>query len=1044
MGCRAIGLEDKNNPFDETAPVIAGFPLSAKKVVLFKERGALTVSAQLEQEIAAVSDLTWAVTDGSGVVTIDAQDGQVVITPVNAGTATVTAKITAKEGFEFDENSELISECRVVVLDTFTLDEGNLLFFAGEAATQNLEVDLNSAQLAALSEVAEIGWELTGAGAALPAGNSGVSVAVGAGSVNTATVRATLAAKNAAAGAAAPDFNGDGVNASAAVTTMAVPAVTLDAISETMLKNGTGSTAYQAFTATAHYPPALDPYKPVVAWASGDTAKAEIAPQAANPIGSGHAFGTGTAKAEGSPSISATLHVAGRSFGPAAKPVSIIAYVNPARPVSSVTITGAPSTLTQTVKSGEITGKALHSDGGVPDNTDLIWTQSSTNGGTVTITEVTTSGNDRKITITGGSPGTVTVTAKAQDDNTKSASFNVTVAAPVVSWVGATPASFTYGGYIDLGATTNITNKNINWSISLGGSSASLSAASGATTRVSGVTNAPVTDPTPIKVRAASAVNANAYQEHSVTINPHTFNIQYHANGGTGTTAAQNGVTYGSKTTNLSANNFSRTGYTFSGWVTTADGTTTVTTVENLNGNTLAKTPGGLVTLYARWTANTYTVSYLPNGGGLTMASENIAHDTVYTIKTSGFSAPANKVFTGWTLSGAAKQPGETITITGAVTLTAQWANILVTMPPMGTPTSGSGTYAVAIAAGFYNSYILKNDGTLWATGTNSSGQLGIDSTTNVNIFTKIKTNGLINGKKVVGIITASYGNFLAITEDGAVWGTGSNSSGQLGIGSTTNQQVFTKSNIEFGAVAVSAGGSSSYVLKSDGSVWATGNNRDGELGTGDTTNRTTFVQVIDSGATAIAGSSGCAFAIVDGKLWATGKTDGQGVGGGAKRTSWTNTNFSATMISSSSRPSSYAVSGGTLFGTGWNDHGQLGVVNSNSNFYYSWATTGKTPQYIYGANAFAFYISGGTLYSIGWNSHGELGRNGTTNSGSFGAAEGQGSSDVVAVTGGDAHTLILKKNGKVYARGDNYMGALGYNSNSDSYTAWVDVQYAP
>lgn len=149
-------------------------------------------------------------------------------------------------------------------------------------------------------------------------------------------------------------------------------------------------------------------------------------------------------------------------------------------------------------------------------------------------------------------------------------------------------------------------------------------------------------------------------------------------------------------------------------------------------------------------------------------------------------------------------------------------------------------------------------------------------------------------------------------------------------------------------------------------------------------------------------------------------------------------------MISSSSRPSSYAVSGGTLFGTGWNDHGQLGVVNSNSNFYYSWATTGKTPQYIYGANAFAFYISGGTLYSIGWNSHGELGRNGTTNSGSFGAAEGQGSSDVVAVTGGDAHTLILKKNGKVYARGDNYMGALGYNSNSDSYNAWVDVQYAP
>ena len=39
------------------------------------------------------------------------------------------------------------------------------------------------------------------------------------------------------------------------------------------------------------------------------------------------------------------------------------------------------------------------------------------------------------------------------------------------------------------------------------------------------------------------------------------------------------------------------------------------------------------------------------------------------------------------------------------------------------------------------HSLILKNDGTLWGCGQNDYGQLGLGDTTNRNIFTQITTN---------------------------------------------------------------------------------------------------------------------------------------------------------------------------------------------------------------------------------------------------------------------------------------------------------------
>ncbi|MEE0921879.1 MAG: InlB B-repeat-containing protein, partial [Paludibacteraceae bacterium] len=105
----------------------------------------------------------------------------------------------------------------------------------------------------------------------------------------------------------------------------------------------------------------------------------------------------------------------------------------------------------------------------------------------------------------------------------------------------------------------------------------------------------------------------------------HTYTVAFNANGGTGTMSNQN-FTYGTAK-NLTANTFTRTGYTFAGWNTKADGTGTSYT-DKQSVNNLTPTNGATVTLYAKWTANTYTVAFNANGGTGTMSNQNFTYGT--------------------------------------------------------------------------------------------------------------------------------------------------------------------------------------------------------------------------------------------------------------------------------------------------------------------------------------------------------------------------------------------------------------------------------
>jgi PKD repeat protein len=100
--------------------------------------------------------------------------------------------------------------------------------------------------------------------------------------------------------------------------------------------------------------------------------------------------------------------------------------------------------------------------------------------------------------------------------------------------------------------------------------------------------------------------------------------------------------------------------------------------------------------------------------------------------------------------------------------------------------------------------------------------------------------------------IAGGYGHSLALKSDGTVWAWGSNWSGQLGNGT----EPWNSSNIPVpvlgltGITAIAGGADHSLALKSDGSVWAWGENGQGQLGDGTRNNSNVPVQIASAPGT--------------------------------------------------------------------------------------------------------------------------------------------------------------------------------------------------
>ena len=121
------------------------------------------------------------------------------------------------------------------------------------------------------------------------------------------------------------------------------------------------------------------------------------------------------------------------------------------------------------------------------------------------------------------------------------------------------------------------------------------------------------------------------------------YTVKYDANGGQGT--MQDSILDIHMSQKLRQNEYSKTGYTFSGWKFT-DANSNETIYDDQAVVKKLANANESITLYATWTANDYTVKFNANGGTVSPSSKIVTYDSQYgtlpTPERSGY------VFTGW------------------------------------------------------------------------------------------------------------------------------------------------------------------------------------------------------------------------------------------------------------------------------------------------------------------------------------------------------------------------------------------------------------
>ena len=160
------------------------------------------------------------------------------------------------------------------------------------------------------------------------------------------------------------------------------------------------------------------------------------------------------------------------------------------------------------------------------------------------------------------------------------------------------------------------------------------------------------------------------------------YTVAFNANGGTGSMANLSFAAGATKA--LTINTFTRTGYIFVGWATSASATTS-TYDDGQSVKDLTTTSGATVTLYAVWQANAYTIKFNKNGGTGTMPNLAMTYDVAKALTANAFQR-ANYKFVGWATSASAttatysnKQSVSNLTATpdGTVNLYAVWKLVL-------------------------------------------------------------------------------------------------------------------------------------------------------------------------------------------------------------------------------------------------------------------------------------------------------------------------------------------------------------------------------
>lgn len=322
-------------------------------------------------------------------------------------------------------------------------------------------------------------------------------------------------------------------------------------------------------------------------------------------------------------------------------------------------------------------------------------------------------------------------------------------------------------------------------------------------------------------------------------------------------------------------------------------------------------------------------------------------------------------------------------------------------LTPVEVPFPNGVTKWRSAAVGAYYTLALGNDGNIYAWGYNRYGELGDGDTTSSSTLVKVSMPA---GVTAWTAVAAGDSFNLALGNDGSLYAWGANSQGQLGNDTTVNSTTPVKVSLPTGvkAVAISAGEQFGSAIGSDGKIYVWGTNDNGQLGTGTSAPKysaTPLAVSLPGGVTPKSISTGRSYCLVigsDGNIYGWGgNTSGQL----ANSTTFGTLAYSPVVASKPAGVTSWhmAVGGGEgfslgigsdgkLYSWGYNGLGELGIGTttatkaSNDTAYAVRLPSGVTPEDMAAGDYsdYAIGSQGDTVYAWGYNQQGQLGINNT------------------------------------------------------------------
>jgi alpha-tubulin suppressor-like RCC1 family protein len=288
--------------------------------------------------------------------------------------------------------------------------------------------------------------------------------------------------------------------------------------------------------------------------------------------------------------------------------------------------------------------------------------------------------------------------------------------------------------------------------------------------------------------------------------------------------------------------------------------------------------------------------------------------------------------------------------------------------------------------------------------------------------------------------ISMGSGTFWIIRADDSLWGTGSNTYGELGTGNPgstiTSQPIKVLDNVR----QVVEQGASTYAVRTDGSLWAWGRNNQAQLGLGDQLNRSvpTPISGLSNVVQVAAGAGTHAIVLTaDGNVWAMGiccaelGLDIPGITPDDPRFYQSTPQLIPGMdnmvaIAAASGQTFMVRADGTLWALGGNFTGGLGLGEVGTN-----VSTPRQVQTLIGVTAVTSnaglslaLLQDGTVWGWGANINGQLGGLGRANESA--PIKLTFLSDVATIAGSSGSGFALLRDGSIVSWGRNFDGSLG------------------